>query len=160
MARDRLAADIEPGSVWLTPDETSSACVVSSSAGYVVFEDARDGAVRTMHHARFREHYVEPYDARMLRSRFDMYLANLDTFHAYLDGNGKIYARTASAGSPDEVRTAARGRPALPSDARYVGTYSNGVIAEPQWKRKALRVFDVFRDDLHDLLRRLRRAAV
>jgi hypothetical protein len=158
MARDRLAVDIVPGSMWIGAEDVA-ALVVTVSAGYVTFENQEDGSMRVMHHAAFRKHFGEPYDARTIRSRFEMYLSNLDTFHAYVDSGGKIYARTAAAGSPDDVRTAARGRPALPEDARYVGTYSPDVIVEPRWKRKALFAFDVFLEDLHGLLRRVRRHA-
>lgn len=169
MARDRNPADIVPGSTWITPDEASSALVISITAGYVTFEDAEDGAVRTLHCLRFREQYVAPYDAQQLRSQFSMTLSNLRSFHAFYSvSTGKLYARSDTI-PIEECYKAARGRPPLPTDAKHIDTYSVGksvpgepldVIAPPRWHRNGrLRCIQFFFDDLHGFLRRLRRSA-
>ena len=157
MARDRIAGDITRGSRWPSRQGESAARVVSTQAGYVCFEDAGDGEIKLLHHHRFRTIYAEPYDTRALRSQFEMSLSNLDEFHAFwTPSKQKLFARSASAGAPGEVRGAARGRPALPEDAEYVGTYSNDAdIAKPQWHRRGMTVFEAFIDDLHDVLARI-----
>lgn len=157
MARDRTAGDITRGSMWQAREGQGGARVISTQAGYVCFEDANDGATKILHHHRFRDRYAEPYDARALRSQFEMSLSNLDEYHAFWSpSKQKLYARSASAGAPGEVRGAARGRPALPDDAEFVGTYSNdAAIATPQWHRRGMTVFEAFIDDLHDVLARI-----
>lgn len=147
------AGDIIPGSTWPSADESSAALVVSVRAGYVLFDEAATGEVRTLYHARFREAYRAPYDARELRSQFTMSLKNLVECHVFVDAKGKMYARSAKI-SPDECYTAARGRPALPPDARLIGTYNDVVIAPQRWQRAALTPWEVFIGDLHDAIRR------
>lgn len=166
MARDRLAADVAPGSVWLTADASSSARVISTGSGYVRFE--ADGDVEIIHVHRFRERYVEPYDARRVRSQFAMSMANLENFHVFWsESQRKMYARTAKIAVQDCYKSA-RGRPALPPDAEWLETYSTGksipgepidVIAPTRWHQRGLRCVEVFFDDLHAFLARRRRQA-
>lgn len=84
-----------------------------------------------------------PYDARRLRSQFTMTVANLSSFHAFFDAAAKrLYARTAKLPA-HESRSPSRGRPPVPSNALYVGTYCEPVTA------------DLFFDDLNDALANL-----
>jgi hypothetical protein len=154
MARDRHAADIPHGSAWCDPQ---GVCVIvrSVSGGLITFTD-EDGAVDMLHVNRFRDRYTDaPYDAKRVRSQFSMSVANLESFHAFWsDSAKKMYARGA-AEPPERVRTAARGRPALPLDAEYVGTYSGRVVVPPWWNRqRLLKSVDAFFEDLNDLIAR------
>lgn len=135
--RARDDGDIVPGSCWARRDGRGYATVKSVASGYVdYYRD--DGTLDAAHHAIFRREHLAPYDAREIRSKFSMYLANLSHFHAYFAA-GHIFARS-SVRPPAEAYTAARGSPALPRAAIYVGTYQDPI--KP----------DAFLADLNDAL--------
>lgn len=121
MNRDRIAADIAPGSTWLS--ESSAVRVVSVCSGYVRY---MDGQVLGMcHHDLFRREFSRPYDARHIRSWFAMCLNNLAEFHAYYSpSRQRTFARSVTR-QPEEAYAASRGSPALPADAVYVRTYAD-----------------------------------
>lgn len=138
MARDTGAADITVGALWLGRID-GSARVLTVTAGYVRFMDT-DGEPQVMHQHQFRRQFVQPYDARRLRSQFTMSLANLGSFHLFFSRSlGRIFARNPTL-DLDDCRTASRGRPALPPDAEYVNTYTEPVRT------------DALFDDLNDVL--------
>jgi len=143
-ARDRRTCDIARGSTWIAREGEGSALVVRVCAGWVFFADA-SGAMSEMYYAQFRARFSEPYDAQQCRSQFSMSLANLANFHAFWSpSQRRMPARSATA-APDEMRGAARGRPALPDDAQYLGTYA---IDED----KPRGPVDAFLEDLNDLI--------
>lgn len=151
MARDRVSADITRGSIWRRADG-SAAVVRSIAAGHVCITGST-GEIEVLHVNEFRATFTEsPYDARQVRSQFSMSVANLESFHAFWSMKEKrMYARS-SACAPEDVRGAARGRPALPDDAIYVGTYSGSVIAQPRWGRRVMKSVEAFFDDLNDAI--------
>jgi hypothetical protein len=155
--RDRSAADIGLGSIWCRGDGTC-AIVRSVNARHVTFTD-HVGAIDTFHVNRFREVFVEsPYDARDVRSQFSMSVANLDSFHAFWSPSQKrMFARSAAC-RPEDVRTAARGRPPLPPDAEFIGTYAGKIVVHQGWKQRVMCSVDAFFDDLNDRLIELFRA--
>jgi hypothetical protein len=138
MARDRDAADITVGAQW--PGRRGGAArVLDVSAGYVRFVD-EVGRVEIAHQWQFRQRYLQPYDARRLRSWFAMCAANLIEFHVFWSSAlGRSFARTSTV-APEDCAAAARGRPALPPDAKHVGTYAQPVSP------------DAFFEDLNDVL--------
>ncbi len=120
-------ADVTPGSIWLGR-YGGHARVISVEGGYVRFA-REDGHVDPlpMHRWRFRELYLEPYDARRCRSQFSMSVANLVSFHAFYSPTARrMYARSANV-PPSSCAGASRGRPALPADAIFIGTYESPV---------------------------------
>lgn len=153
-SRDRRTCDIAPGSTWNARAGDGCAIVIRIVGAYVEFEDEA-GRLHmgpgAMYHAHFRERYVEPYDAQQCRSQFSMSLANLANFHAFWSpSQRRMYARSAT-GDPAEVRGAARGRPALPADAEYIGTYAVDEREDGTQPRR-MGPCEAFLEDLNDLL--------
>lgn len=135
MNRDRIAADIAPGSTWVS--DSSAVRVISVCLGYVRYMDG--DVLGIEHHELFRSRFEQPYDCRRVRSQFSMSLQNLLEFHAFWSrSTRKMFAR--SVRDPQDAYHAARGRPALPNDALLVGTYAHP--ATP----------DDFLQDLNDLI--------
>lgn len=133
---DRVACDIHPGSTWVGED--GFACVRNVDAGYVRY--TIDGVACTIHHDQFRRQFQSPYDARRVRSQFSMSLAVLAVFHAFwCSASQRFFARSVTR-APNACYSAARGSPAVPQGAVFVGTYSPP--ATP----------DVFLEDLNDVL--------
>lgn len=140
--RPHEAADIVPGSRWPSRRGIGVAEVTEVGANRVTFTFI-DGARVTrgwLHHLEFREQYEQPYDSRAVRSKFSMYLANLPSFHAFWSRTARnLFARSTTR-SPADSFSPARGSPALPPDAIYVGTYAQPFPT------------DAFLADLHDAL--------
>jgi hypothetical protein len=140
--RPHPAQDIVAGSRWPSARGPGCATVRAVAAGYVDFT-FNDGAVvahERLHHEQFRRLYIEPYDSRSVRSWFSMSLANLQACHVFWSrALRRGFARNISR-APDDSRAAARGSPAIPADAMYVGTYSSPFAP------------DAFLDDLNDTL--------
>lgn len=138
---DRTAADITRGSICEAAPGCSggAARVLAVSAGYVRFARS-EGCIEILHHALFLQRYVPIFEARQVRSQFSMSLANLSNFHVFFSRcQRRIFARSAKV-PIESCAGAARGRPALPADAVYVGTYSDPVSP------------DDFFSDLHDAI--------
>lgn len=141
--RPHGAGDIVPGSRWPSARGPGHAIVRDAAAGWIEFtysDGTRVLELERMHHTEFRKRFVAPYDSRALRSQFSMCLANLQSFHAFFGRRARrIFARSVSR-PPEESRAAARGSPAVPPDAVFVGTYYNPFAP------------DRFLDDLNDAL--------
>lgn len=128
--RPHGAQDIVAGSRWPSARGSGHAIVRAAAAGWVEFAFS-DGTMvlprERMHHIHFRERFVAPYDSRAIRSQFSMCLANLQAFHAFFDRAARrIFARSVTR-SIEDSRKAARGSPAVPPAAIFVGTYTNPV---------------------------------
>jgi hypothetical protein len=153
-SRQHAASDIVPGSIW--PGRCGGhATVITSAAGYVEFERA-DGTRGRVYHEHFRADFISPYDSRNLRSQFAMCVANLESFHAFWSPSAQRLLARSSVVPPEDCRGAARGRPALPEDARYVGTYcASDTQPTKRWKERAIKLADRFFEDLNDHLARI-----
>lgn len=138
-------ADIREGSTWVGRAE-GFAIVLSVAAGYVRIR-TEAGDVREVYHQHFRAQYLQPYNARQLRVQFYMSLSNIGCFNAFWSpGQRKVFARSAEIPFAD-LRTATRGRPALPADAMFVGCYVDSDL-----RRRRKRGADHFFEDLNDVL--------
>jgi hypothetical protein len=69
-------------------------------------------------------------EARLLKSRFSMTLANLEHAHVFIvPADLRILARSADR-DVEAARIPRRGSPAIPADALYVGTYAHPFPAD------------------------------
>lgn len=126
--RPHPAQDVIAGSRWISATGKAPALVRGSAEGYVDFTAA--GVRQRMHHEQFRREYLEPYASRQVRSQFAMCIANLQAFHAFWSTEARrIFARSIGR-PPNESRVAARGSPAVPAEAIYIGTYSDPFTPE------------------------------